>query len=814
MKKIILLNCMLLCLFTNLSAIIKEIPTDGHFTTNREFKDKFSKWLKNMVVEHFKSRHSDSIDKLKNEVDFLNRFCDELAETDNAENTLSLFDESLKYSQITFDSDGELHFNEDNNIDSIFYAASGMLYFLKTGTIYRIEINKILSLMRYTLPLLEEEKYSIPFRMLFQDWTAETARLKNHYDWHTEWEEGLTFKTEALKKKYYTNSDVGDRIAYFLFDKACEINWTSVLKPLIKNLKKSPEEYSPWLLNMLQGEMMDSNAWDARGRGWASSVTKDGWSNFKKLGVKSAEFYRKAWELHPEFPEAAAELIEAAMAGHTKDSEDIDFWFLKSVAAQIDYFDAYESYSWALRPRWGGTHKDMLQLGQAAYNTKLFSTNAPRFFVIQLLLTEQDRNDKNIEWRNDFYKKEVQDKINKLYSSMLSDQKISGLKRELISLEYAFCCLWMGDYEKAAELRKTISDYVFNNAWNVDHLRSRVFFNKGKPNTRNGKEFDRELAAFTGTNKELLIKWLKAIKEGDVFTEFELYDKLMDRNVVDDKTFKFFQNTSIFYNKIPTLGSVNYKNTVLVQMIFNKKFGVAEQMIKNGADINEKTILKTSPLLAAAEKGSIELVDLLLQKGADVNAVNVFGKTALINAMGNENSNTRNSLLKLLLEKKPKLDVFDYHFDSPLTLAVRNNDKQAVETLLKAGADINTHQVWAPIHFAANFTDNDMIDLLCKYKVDINALTEGALFPATEVAIRYSGKKFPVIKSLIKNGIDLSLKDVQGDTALHVAAEVGDEDIIKLLLKSGADKYINVKNIHGKLPADMSNNPEIKKLLQ
>jgi ankyrin repeat protein len=237
-------------------------------------------------------------------------------------------------------------------------------------------------------------------------------------------------------------------------------------------------------------------------------------------------------------------------------------------------------------------------------------------------------------------------------------------------------------------------------------------------------------------------------------------------------------------------------------------------MIKSGSDINEKTMFNETPLIAAAARGNVKLVKLLLEKGADINAANCYGCTALIKAMENDDSEVRNSLLEALLQKKPELDVFNYKFESPLTLAVRKNDKKAVETLLKAGADIDAFQVWAPIHFAANFADPEMIDLLCRYNVNINALAAGALFPATEIAIRYSGKKIPILKALIKNGIDLSLQDVQGDTALHVAAEVGDEEIIKLLLESGADKCLTIKNNHGKYPADISEYPAIKKLLQ
>lgn len=52
-------------------------------------------------------------------------------------------------------------------------------------------------------------------------------------------------------------------------------------------------------------------------------------------------------------------------------------------------------------------------------------------------------------------------------------------------------------------------------------------------------------------------------------------------------------------------------------------------LIEKKADINNKEDNGFTPLMLAAMRGNIQVAALLLEKGADMNAVNKFGKTAL-----------------------------------------------------------------------------------------------------------------------------------------------------------------------------------------
>jgi ankyrin repeat protein len=200
----------------------------------------------------------------------------------------------------------------------------------------------------------------------------------------------------------------------------------------------------------------------------------------------------------------------------------------------------------------------------------------------------------------------------------------------------------------------------------------------------------------------------------------------------------------------------------------------------------------------------LEVLRLLLLKGANVNALTKDGNTALHLAV----EERRRDCARLLLASGAKADIRNNgDGDTPLHIAAGLGDENMVKLLLHKGAnkDIRNkngkiaYDIAAEHGHARLFDALKLGDSLCiaarKGEVrTINRLIEnGAAINGRDqhgwTALHraaFKGKT-DAVRVLIEKGIDVDAKDEDGYTALHCAVESGHADVIELLVKKGAD---------------------------
>jgi len=144
----------------------------------------------------------------------------------------------------------------------------------------------------------------------------------------------------------------------------------------IPQLVRDQGEAFEWLALTLQGEFHIDEAWKARGGGFANTVTTEGWRSFSDHLKKARESLTRAAELRPDLPLAPSRMIYVALG--SGGLEEMRYWFDRTVAAQIDYADAWKQMRWGLRPRWHGDLESMLAFGVTALETRRFDTDVPR----------------------------------------------------------------------------------------------------------------------------------------------------------------------------------------------------------------------------------------------------------------------------------------------------------------------------------------------------------------------------------------------------------------------------------------------------
>jgi ankyrin repeat protein len=129
------------------------------------------------------------------------------------------------------------------------------------------------------------------------------------------------------------------------------------------------------------------------------------------------------------------------------------------------------------------------------------------------------------------------------------------------------------------------------------------------------------------------------------------------------------------------------------------------------------------PLHMAIDRGDLELFDLLLSAGADINAAAIDGSTPLHLAAHCNFPDIAGRLLEAgaMLEAKNDAD------QTPLHIAASRGSTQVLDFFLKRGALVDAQDVYGgtPLHHAAYHGEVvDSLDLLITHRADVRAVTK------------------------------------------------------------------------------------------
>jgi len=128
--------------------------------------------------------------------------------------------------------------------------------------------------------------------------------------------------------------------------------------------------------------------------------------------------------------------------------------------------------------------------------------------------------------------------------------------------------------------------------------------------------------------------------------------------------------------------------------------------------------------------------------------------------------------------------------------AAMSGNRDAVRTLLKDGADVNTAQAdgMTALHWAAQKGDVELAKVLLYASANVRATTRIGGYTPLLIASRNGDAA--MIDTLLTGGADANNATTNGTTALMLASAAGKVDAVKLLLAKGAD--VNAKeNVKG-----------------
>ena len=227
--------------------------------------------------------------------------------------------------------------------------------------------------------------------------------------------------------------------------------------------------------------------------------------------------------------------------------------------------------------------------------------------------------------------------------------------------------------------------------------------------------------------------------------------------------------------------------TPLIIAVGNSYIDTAKILIENGANINAVDFEGWSALSYAVNNGDIEIAKLLLENKAKI-------KDELLIAIKSPIVESSINMMKLLIDNKANINYTDENGFNPLNIAIESGDMELTKFLITNGANVNSlmQDGVSLIGYAIAQNNMDLLQILIENGANVN-YTNGDSWADTPLKTASRLGLDNVVRILLTRNVDINAVDMNGNTALHTAALNSQLSVVKLLLEKNPNLDIQNK---------------------
>ena len=310
---------------------------------------------------------------------------------------------------------------------------------------------------------------------------------------------------------------------------------------------------------------------------------------------------------------------------------------------------------------------------------------------------------------------------------------------------------------------------------------------------------------------EALIRLRADVNQADQQGSSPLMEAIMQGEYTTNSTHSEFKSGA----EVNT-GSFPKRNTQLANCS-NIYQNIVRLLINSGANVNATDCSCETALLKALHKGNLRSATYLTESGADVNINHKSLMAILVKASASGNT----EIVRFILQSEVNMKAIDNCLSIALTKAAGEGYLEVVELLVKAGADVNfvCHENKSALMSASARGFLEVVKFLVSKGADVNSVpgcnqlsplmlascnghvrTVQFLVSAganvnivrdndrvTPLMLASCNDHLNIIKVLIEAGADVNSMDMKNQTALMKAATYGYVQSVQALVAAGAD---------------------------